>query len=439
MSARPEVLVWTDGACSGNPGPGGWGAVLVAGSHRKELSGAEPDTTNNRMELVAALRALERLSVPSRATIVTDSQYVKNGIQSWIHGWLRNGWKTASKQPVKNEDLWRRLLEQTQRHEVDWKWVKGHAGDVENERCDRLAVAGARRAAKGERGEKEGSPRLELPPEGAAASAPPAPAVQAPKTETLRATPRGENARRAGEAAGFGPAARSGKGERVAEGNGATPARRAATATARGRAAQPEPPADLFGGGEAGSGPGRNLELKIRAEHEELRRRALAAGARAEAVLDQVDEFFAAPAGGRLKLRSETRRTPGGESIVEQRSELIWYSRADEAAARLSDYERLPVDEASLCARMLERSNGRLGRVVKRRELLRMGPARLHLDRVEALGEFVEIEWVLQAGEEPESALPSLERLLQVLGLDGAAVESRSYRDLLAEAGRLEG
>ena len=142
-----DLFAYTDGACSGNPGPGGWGALLIAREgeaekKRRELSGGEKVTTNNRMELLAAISALESLKRPSRITMVTDSQYVKNGVTSWIHGWKRNGWKTSAKKPVKNEDLWKRLDEAGQRHDVVWQWVKGHAGHPENERADELARAG---------------------------------------------------------------------------------------------------------------------------------------------------------------------------------------------------------------------------------------------------------------------------------------------------------
>ncbi|WP_226782144.1 ribonuclease HI [Oceaniglobus trochenteri] len=143
----PDILAYTDGACSGNPGPGGWGALMIARSDGKvvkerELKGGEPDTTNNRMELLAAISALESLSRPSKITIVTDSAYVKNGVTGWIHGWKRNGWRTSQKKPVKNEDLWRRIDEAQKRHDVTWEWVKGHAGHPENERADELARAG---------------------------------------------------------------------------------------------------------------------------------------------------------------------------------------------------------------------------------------------------------------------------------------------------------
>jgi ribonuclease HI len=140
--AGPEVTVYTDGACSGNPGPGGWGAILVSGRHRKEISGGEALTTNNRMELTAAISALEALKKPSRVELHTDSQYVHKGIESYIHAWKRNGWKTADKKPVKNVDLWQRLDAARERHEVHWRWVKGHAGHTENERADELAREG---------------------------------------------------------------------------------------------------------------------------------------------------------------------------------------------------------------------------------------------------------------------------------------------------------
>jgi len=140
MTKRIEI--WTDGACSGNPGPGGWGAVVRLHGVETELSGGEPATTNNRMELMGAIAALESLPDGAQATLHTDSQYVKNGLTSWIHGWKRNGWKTADKKPVKNVDLWQRLDAAAGKHKIEWKWVKGHAGDVMNERADGLARAG---------------------------------------------------------------------------------------------------------------------------------------------------------------------------------------------------------------------------------------------------------------------------------------------------------
>ncbi len=137
-----RVTVYTDGACSGNPGPGGWGAILSYGDKRKEMCGGEKDTTNNRMELLAAISALEALTRPCTVDLYTDSAYVKDGISKWIFGWKRNGWKTADKKPVKNAELWQRLDEATRRHEVEWHWVKGHAGHPENERADELARQG---------------------------------------------------------------------------------------------------------------------------------------------------------------------------------------------------------------------------------------------------------------------------------------------------------
>ncbi|MBK5934826.1 ribonuclease HI [Rhodovulum imhoffii] len=143
----PELFAYTDGACSGNPGPGGWGVLLLAKDNdrvvkERMLKGGAPDTTNNRMELLAAIRALEALSRPSKVTVITDSSYVKNGVTSWIHGWKRNGWKTSTRKPVKNADLWQRLDTAQARHSVTWEWIKGHAGHPENERADELARAG---------------------------------------------------------------------------------------------------------------------------------------------------------------------------------------------------------------------------------------------------------------------------------------------------------
>ena len=142
MTDKKIVEIATDGACKGNPGPGGWGVLLRWRDHEKELCGGEAQTTNNRMELMAAIQGLESLTRPSRVRLVTDSTYVKDGITKWIHGWKRNGWKTAAKKPVKNEDLWRRLDAALASHDVDWQWVKGHAGHAENERADELARRG---------------------------------------------------------------------------------------------------------------------------------------------------------------------------------------------------------------------------------------------------------------------------------------------------------
>ena len=143
---QPHVVIYTDGACLGNPGPGGWGAYLVSGGHEKDLYGGEPDTTNNRMELMAAIAALESLTRRCVVDLHTDSSYVRNGIMSWVANWKRNGWRTSAKQPVKNVDLWQRLDETAAAHDVTWHWVKGHAGDPGNERADALAGQGAREA-----------------------------------------------------------------------------------------------------------------------------------------------------------------------------------------------------------------------------------------------------------------------------------------------------
>jgi ribonuclease HI len=137
----PQVEIFTDGACKGNPGPGGWGAILRHGGRERELSGAEPATTNNRMELVAAIMALRALTKPCQVALSTDSTYVRDGITKWIFGWQRNGWRTADKKPVKNADLWQALLDAARPHKVEWHWVKGHAGHPENERADKLACA----------------------------------------------------------------------------------------------------------------------------------------------------------------------------------------------------------------------------------------------------------------------------------------------------------
>jgi ribonuclease HI len=148
MSDLPKVEIATDGACKGNPGPGGWGAVLRYGAAEKDLSGGETPTTNNRMELMAAIRALEALKRPSQVTLSTDSRYVMDGLTKWLKGWQRNGWMTASRQPVKNADLWRELIAAAEPHRIDWVWVKGHAGHPDNERADRLASDAALAARK---------------------------------------------------------------------------------------------------------------------------------------------------------------------------------------------------------------------------------------------------------------------------------------------------
>ena len=139
QTKSPLVEIFSDGACSGNPGPGGWGTLLRSGGHEKELSGFDPETTNNRMELIGAIEGLSALKRPCRVQLTTDSQYVKKGITEWIDGWVRRGWKNSQKKDVANRDLWERLLELTRIHQVEWHWVRGHAGHAENERCDQLA------------------------------------------------------------------------------------------------------------------------------------------------------------------------------------------------------------------------------------------------------------------------------------------------------------
>jgi ribonuclease HI len=148
----PLVEIFTDGACKGNPGPGGWGALLRTEGHEKELSGGEALTTNNRMELLGAIRGLQALKRPCRVTLTTDSRYVMDGLTKWIHGWQRNGWKTADRKPVKNAELWQELLAASAMHRIDWKWVKGHAGHPENERVDKLAAAEAARFGRAKAG-----------------------------------------------------------------------------------------------------------------------------------------------------------------------------------------------------------------------------------------------------------------------------------------------
>ena len=148
----PQVVIHTDGACSGNPGPGGWGAVLHYAATEKTLCGGELQTTNNRMELMAAIQALEALKKPCKVELHTDSQYVQKGIHEWIHNWKRRGWRTADGKPVKNDDLWRRLDEARSRHDVSWRWVKGHAGHELNERADELARQGLKNALEASTG-----------------------------------------------------------------------------------------------------------------------------------------------------------------------------------------------------------------------------------------------------------------------------------------------
>ena len=143
MTELPDVEIFTDGACKGNPGPGGWGAILRSNGKERELSGGESPTTNNRMELMAAIEALNALRKPCHVQLYTDSNYVRDGITRWIHGWRRNGWRTADKKPVKNAELWQALLDACEPHRIDWHWIKGHSGHPENDRADALACAEA--------------------------------------------------------------------------------------------------------------------------------------------------------------------------------------------------------------------------------------------------------------------------------------------------------
>ena len=143
MAELPKVEIFTDGACKGNPGPGGWAALLRTGKREREISGGEPETTNNRMELKAAIEALNALKRPCSVEIHTDSNYVRDGITKWIHSWQRNGWRTADRKPVKNAELWQGLLDAASHHQVSWHWVKGHSGHAENDRVDALACAEA--------------------------------------------------------------------------------------------------------------------------------------------------------------------------------------------------------------------------------------------------------------------------------------------------------
>lgn len=347
----PRVQLYTDGACKGNPGPGGWGFVLVSGTNRLESCGGEIRTTNNRMELMAAIRGLEALTASCSVEIWTDSRYVQQGITQWIHNWRRKGWKTASGGEVKNVDLWQELDAQDARHKVEWKWVKGHAGHSENERCDRLAVHGAERAARGELEDLEGRPAIDLP----AASRESKP-------------PAGEVAR-----------------------------------------------------------AGRNIEIKLAAvDHDGLRRKALAMGAKDLGELEQSDRFFPSLDGTRLKLRRE--RVAGRE-----RAELIGYRRGDEAELRPSGWELVPVEDPRAMENLLGDALGRGVLVEKRRQLLVLGALRIHLDRVTGLGEFVELERVLQADEQEAGVRREVERLMSLLGLDGARPLEKAYAELLAE------
>ncbi len=166
MTEPKPTIIYTDGGCIGNPGPGGWAAILQYGEHERAISGRFRQTTNNRMELRAAIEALDALKRPCRVELHTDSEYLRNGITKWVHGWQRNGWRTAAKQPVKNQDLWQRLIKALERHEqaggVEWQWTKGHAGDELNERTDVLANTAARSVTDTDPVDQESSPLLKL-------------------------------------------------------------------------------------------------------------------------------------------------------------------------------------------------------------------------------------------------------------------------------------
>ncbi len=148
VSKRKKIAIYTDGACSGNPGPGGWAALLVYGEKEKLISGGEAETTNNRMELLATIKALKQLKEPCEVTLYTDSKYVLQGFTEWLPGWIKKGWKTADKKPVKNVDLWQALAENAAQHRITWEWVKGHSGHAENDRVDAAAVAEAKKFKK---------------------------------------------------------------------------------------------------------------------------------------------------------------------------------------------------------------------------------------------------------------------------------------------------
>jgi|GEM_PF-665879 len=385
MPELPGATLFTDGACSGNPGPGGWACLIRSAEGELELSGGETATTNNRMEMLAALRGLEELSEPSRVELWTDSQYLRNGITSWIHGWMRKGWRTSSGEPVKNEDLWRALWDQTQFHEVDWRWVRGHAGNADNERCDRLAVAAVARARRGvtalQRGTGTGNPPMKN-------DAPSMTAV-APVARTRKSAPT----------------------------KGATPV--------------PAPVPDLFDG-ERTAEKGRNLELKLPCQAlDEVKRRAGTLGGKLDGRLTQDDQFYTCADGTRLKLRREIRHLPDGQALPH--AELIRYLREDTGDARVSDYERTPVADPDALHAELSRVHGLGPHVRKGRELVLLGRTRLHLDAVAGLGTFVELELVLREGEEPAAARAELERIIRGLGLYGVPAEPRAYADLLRD------
>jgi ribonuclease HI len=376
MAEAPSVVLVTDGACSGNPGPGGWACVLRREGGVLELSGGEAHTTNNRMEMLAALRGLEELEESSRVELWTDSQYLKNGITSWIHGWMRKGWRTSSGEPVKNEDLWRALWEENGRHQVEWRWVKGHAGHADNERCDRLAVAAVERARQGDTAERRG----------------------------------------------LGQATGGGMDDSVKVDAGSRTRTRSSSAKDCAAPAQQE---------AALAEKGRNLELKIAVRAlDDIKRRAGTLGGKLDSRLTQDDQFYTCADGTRLKLRREVQHLPDGQS--RQHAELIRYLREDTATARLSSYERESVADPEALHSELAARHGVGVAVRKGREVVLIGRTRLHLDAVAGLGTFVELELVLREGETPEAARAELEHIIRGLGLYGQPVEPRAYADLLS-------
>jgi ribonuclease HI len=379
-----DINIYTDGGCSGNPGPGGYGAVLISGTYRKEISGSCADTTNNRMELMAAIRALEMLVSHSAIDLHTDSQYVKNGITRWIFSWIKNGWKTAAKKEVKNEDLWRRLHALNEQHSIDWVWVKGHSGDVENDRCDLLATSGSRRAAGGLENELIDSPRIVNPLDGQCS----------PKTPVAQ------------KQAEFGEIVRSLNGSGIAE--------------AENRSVAP---------GIHHSGPGRNLECKFFCNDlEDIKRKAMAAGAVNSGILEQMDVFFTVNSPGRLKLRIETIRVQGNSGRT---SQLIFYTRADEAALRLSEYHITRVTDSESIEQLLSAALGKIATVSKRRELLLMGNTRIHLDRVAGLGDFAEMETVIRNDNDLDQAREEADKIVKLLGVRPEQIIDKAYLDLI--------
>jgi ribonuclease HI len=365
-----RVLLVTDGACSGNPGPGGWAFLLREEGRLLEGSGGERRTTNNRMEMLAALRGLEELGdEPCRVELTTDSTYLRNGITGWIHNWMRRGWRTSSGEPVKNEDLWRALWDLTGFHQVEWRWVRGHSGHADNQRCDQLAVAAAARARRGDtteqREEKSSMPRSEV--------------LESPPPAKPRA--------------------------RKAAAEGAVPA----------------PPC-------------RNLELKIPCAFlEDVKRRAGTLGGALAGRLDQEDQFFATADGWRLKLRRETRQLPDGlaersaELIRYRRADACGARPSDYERRPVDDPDALQEELAARHGRgpvvRKLRELVRIGRTRLHLDRVAGLPSA-----------YVELELELRAGEDLEAARRELEHIIRGLGLYGLKDEPRAYADLLSDS-----